>query len=335
MMQPSIEAALTTVLQGCGIGAEEPQRRVIRALCAADSIRFSIEQAGKTVMQVIREELWEAHALKDGQVFAGLLIFARMQYQMHSTGGVSHGEDAWRLSADTILQLMKNNIQNLSIACDLLEYAIAVQIHLETQGEVGEHLFSKFFQACESAGVQGMDVAEAQFARMVLLRLPIKQITMGRLMAVCRSSGDGEAAKRVHGYLHKYQIQFNSHSLTQYLTTFLKLEDSEYLNQLLFACEDTTCGMSGKLNRESYQRLMDVRTTRTCQELLRQHMQRRGIISVSSDSRNEHFAAAATEISAVDTAAPNCMRWEPWGNVDPSTSMHLHQAPLVSVALRG
>ena len=283
-MVESTVVALNAILEGCGIEASEPKRRVLRALCASDDVRLSPEQVARGVMQVIREELWEAHALKDLRVFSGLLVFARMQYNINAVGDGTKCDDLWRLGSESILQFMKSHTNSLGTSYALLEYAVAVALHLEVQGEVGEHLFSKFFQACEAAGADGMEIAETQFSRMVSLQLPIKQITMGRLMAVCRAAVDGEAAKRVHGSLHRHHVQFNSHSLTQYLSTFLKLEDSAYLNQLLLACEDPSSGMAGKLNRESYQRLLDVRTSRPCQDLLRQHMQRMGVISTAPNA---------------------------------------------------
>jgi hypothetical protein len=291
-------AALSLLLDKCGVDAAEPKRRLVRALCVADDARYTPEQAAQSVMQVVQEELREAHALRDLRVFNGLLAFARHQYQTFFVGDGRPSDGLWRLSADCVLAFMKSHVNSLWTSQALLEYALAVGLHLEVQGEVGEHLFSKFFQACEAAGADGMGVAEAQFGRMASLHLPIKQITLGRLMAVCRAAGDGEAAKRVHGYLHRHHVQFNSHSLTQYIGTFLKLEDAAYVSQLLLACEDPSSGMSHKLNRESYQRLLDVRTSRACQELLRQHMQRMGVISAAPSAWSDPGGATADAVPA-------------------------------------
>ena len=264
-----------------GIDAAEPKRRVVQALCAADDARLSPEQVARGLFSAFRDELWEAHATQDARGFIGVLALARTQYLINGIGDGRACDKLWRLSSDAVIHLMKSSSGSLEISCALLNYALEVGLHLEMQGDVGEHLFSKLFQTCEAAGLDGMECAEAYFNHMAALKLPIKQITMGRLMAVCRAAGDGEAAKRVHLYMSEHGVQFNHYSLTQYLSTFLKLQDDVYLRQILAACEHSSSGLAGKLDRESYARLSDVHTSRACRELLRGHLRSVELISAS------------------------------------------------------
>jgi len=273
MMAADVGAQLDAVLHAYGILTTEPKRRLIHALLRADELHAEPTAVAHATMRVFRDELREAQALRDVRVFKGILGLASTLYGLH------HRAQEWRLPSDFVLMLMKQMTPDLQCAYALLSYAIDVDLHWEQEGEVGEHLFSKFFQACEAAGPAGLRVAEEQFDRMTALQLPVKQITIGRLMAVCRAAGDGEAAKRVHRSLHLHGVQFSHHSLTQYISTFLRLEDAAYLQHVLEGCEDPTSGMSEKLNRDSYQRLLDVRTSRECQQLLRAHMERVGVIS--------------------------------------------------------
>ena len=273
MMAADVGAQLDAVLHAYGILTTEPKRRLVRALLRADEPHAEPTAIAHATMKVFRDELREAQALRDARVFKGILGLASTQYSLHLRS------QGWRLPSDFVLLLMKQMAPDLQCAYALLSYAMDVDLHWEQDGEVGEHLFSKFFQACEAAGPAGLRVAEEQFDRMTALQLPVKQITIGRLMAVCRAAGDGEAAKRVHRILHLYGVQFSHHSLTQYISTFLRLEDAAYLHHVLQGCEDPTSGMSDKLNSDSYQRLLDVRTSRECQQLLRAHMERVGVIS--------------------------------------------------------
>lgn len=259
LLAPHVESKLAAL----GVAALEPRRRVAEAMVNADQSPSSSLQA------VLERELWEAHALQDTRVFVGLLSAARALLQCAPA--------ACTLSADSMLQFMKHFNRDASAARCILQYATEAGAHLVDSGEHGEKLFAEFFRACEVEG--NMPLAESAFQEMVRLNLPVKQITLGRLIAVCFEAADGEAARRVHEALNRYGIAFSHHILTKYVGTFLRVGDTQAASQVLGYCEDPNSGMSGKLDRESYRRLREIHTTPECQEVLRRHMESMGLIS--------------------------------------------------------
>ena len=195
--------------------------------------------------------------------------------------GLTSTSGASCLPETFVVQLMMQNNRDMNTAYSILVYGIEAGI----RGDKAEHLFTEFFRACEvhPDTAAAMQVAEIQYLNLLSLKLPVKQITLGRLMAVCFSARDGEAADRVRGYAEVQGVEFSPHFVTKYVGTFLRLADCLRVNQVLWACENIPA--YSKLSRESYQRLREVQTSPECKELLREHMQRVGMISRSSASQ--------------------------------------------------